>query len=131
MKDTRKFRLILGYLFIIVQFIPLGVYHFIGGPNIIGGLYNFIFPSGIISIVLGTALILYDRQALRTHIRLHHLMLLGGFLILLTTYNQHPDYFLGLWRGVNGDFDIEGVNTGYYVGIISLLTGMMIRRLKE
>lgn len=119
---------ILGSFFIVIQFIPVGSYYFIGQPHFSGDLYNFIFPSGMLSIVLGIILIFHNRLNLNKIIKLNYLMIISGILILLVSYFQSTDYFLGLWHGVKGNFDTEGFN-GVIIGLLSIFTGIIIKQL--
>jgi hypothetical protein len=120
-----KTRVILGSLFIIAQFIPLGAYHFVGEPHIVGGLYNVLFPHGMFTLIFGFLLIFYEKLMLERFIRLNYLLILGGALIILVGYYEPEDYILGLLHGVEGDFDTDGVNTGFPIGLVSVLVGMI------
>jgi len=121
-----KFRVILGSIFVLFQFIPLGGYHFEGEAHIVGGLYNILFPHGVLSVVLGGFLIFYERWGFKRLIPLNYLLILGGTMIVLVSYYEPADYILGLWHGVEGDFDTEGVSTGFLTGILSLSAGVII-----
>jgi len=130
-KIHKKLRYVLGMLFIIAQFIPLGAYHFVGEPYITGGLYNILFPHGILSFILGLSLISYDTLKLERFIRVNYLLMFGGLLILLTPYFIPRECLLGFIYGVDGDFDVDGIDTGFLIGLIGIFSGMVGEVLTE
>lgn len=122
-----------GLLFIISALIPLGVYHFEGEADIVGTLWNLMLPTGWFDLAIGLMLLFHRKIGLRGK-RLQYLVLLGGLTSLVLFYVQDVDVFLGLWRGVSGDFDVDGKWLGallpFYVGLLSAVMGLfgMIRK---
>ena len=51
--------IILGVLFVASAFVPLGPYHFVGEPNIVGVLWNFMLPKGWLALIIGVILIFH------------------------------------------------------------------------
>jgi uncharacterized membrane protein YozB (DUF420 family) len=99
--------LIVGVLFVVSAFVPLGSYHFEGEAKIIGILWNFMLPTGWFGILVGVLLILRNKIGLKNK-RSAYVMFTAGLLSIVLFIVQDVDYFLCLWNGVNGDFDVDG-----------------------
>ena len=105
-----KFRnyigIVVGLLFIASSLVPVGVYHHEGAANITGVLWNFMIPTGWLHIVIGVILLFHKRLGLENK-RLAFVMFAAGLLFYPLLLRQNVDYWLGLWRGVTGDYDVE------------------------
>ena len=121
---------IIGLLFSISAFVPIGVYHFVGEANIVGMLWNIMLPTGWLDIAVGAILLFHEKIGLSGK-KLKYLMLLGGLLSIVLFYIQDIDFILSSWHGVKGDYDIDGKSfiTAFpiYAGLISILTALLIR----
>lgn len=93
-------------LFIASALFPLGGYHLEGAMGITGTLWNFMVPTGWFYMVVGVVLLFHKRLRLENK-RLVLVMFAAGLLFFPLIFRQDVDYFLGLWRGVTGDFDVE------------------------
>jgi hypothetical protein len=121
--------IIVGLLFIVSAFIPLGPYHFEGEANITGALWNFMVPTGWLAIIVGVVLLFHMKLGLENK-RLALFMFVAGLLVIVFRF-QDVDYFLGLWHGVKGDFDVESwlltpapfitALTGVFAGLLLLI----------
>lgn len=120
----------LGLLFVVSALLPLGSYHFEGQAEIVGRLWNLMLPTGWFDGAIGAALLLHRRIGLKRN-ELPYLLLIGGVGSVALFYLQKVDVFLGLWHGVQGDYDVEGVMLltafPFLVGMTSILTGLHLR----
>ena len=105
-----KFRnylgVVVGLLFIASALVPLGGYHLEGAVDITGALWHFMVPTGWYCIVVGGVLLFHKRLRLENK-RLALVMFAAGLLFFPLVFRQNVDYWLGLWRGVSGNFDVE------------------------
>jgi len=129
MKLKNLLGLIVGGLFIVSAFVPLGGYHFEGEANIIGVLWNFMLPSGWFGIIVGILLILHNKIGLKNK-RLAYVMFTAGLLSVALFFLQDVDYFLGLWNGVCGDFDVDGkwflTPVSFYLGLLGVFASLLV-----
>jgi hypothetical protein len=118
---------IVGLLFILSAFVPMASYHFEGGANIVGVLWNFMLPTGWFAIIAGTTLLLRERIGLKNK-RLACAMLAASLLLIVLYLIQDVDYLLGLWHGVRGDFDLEGGIRGVplFLGIAGIFASLLL-----
>ena len=97
--------IIIGMLLIASAFVPLGPYHFVGEADINGVLWNFMLPTGWLALIFGVVLLFHMRLGIK-NMRLAMLILVGSGSIIFFRF-QDVDYFLGLWHGVKGNFDVD------------------------
>ena len=116
----------MGLLFIASALVPLGPYHFRGEPNITGVLWNFMIPTGWLAIILGAVLLFHKKLGLENK-RLAFLMFAASLLVIVFRFPD-VDYFLSLWHGVTGDFDVEarGGFVPLAVALVSLLESFLV-----
>jgi len=100
--------IVVGLLFIASSLVPVGVYHHEGEANITGVLWNFMIPTGWFYMLVGAVLIFHKRLGLENK-RLAFVMFVAGLLFYPLLLRQNVDYWLGLWRGVTGDYDVESI----------------------
>jgi hypothetical protein len=124
---------IAGLLFVASAFVPLSAYHFEGEANIVGVLWNFMLPTGWFSIIAGAALIFHEKIGLKNK-WLAYALFVASLLLIVLFLLEDVDYFLGLWHGVKGDFDVEGrwllTPVSLYLGATGVLTSsaLMVTR---
>jgi hypothetical protein len=57
-------------------------------------------------------------------------MFTAGLLSIALVLLQDVDYFLGLWNGVTGNFDLEGqwflTPISLYTGLMSIFAGLLL-----
>ena len=106
-----KFRnyigIVVGFLFIASALVPVGGYHLRSSDvHVTGVLWNFMIPTGWLYMLVGAVLIFHKRLGLENK-RLAFTMFVAGLLFYPLLLRQNVDYWLGLWRGVTGDYDVE------------------------
>ena len=121
-----------GLLFIASSLVPVGVYHHEGEANITGVLWNFMIPTGWLYMLVGVVLIFHKRLGLENK-RLAFVMFVAGLLFYPLLLRQNVDYWLGLWRGVMGDYDVESFGFlklmlyfPFCVGLTSILASLLV-----
>jgi hypothetical protein len=116
----------LGLLFTISAILPLGAYHFIGAADVVGILWNFMIPTGWFSFVLG-AVILFRQKIGLTNIGLSYLFLIGGLVLVLLVF-LGDDYFLGLWTGFSGNYDVDNrLPVPFWSGVVGVFAGLLLK----
>jgi hypothetical protein len=95
-----------GFLFIASALVPVGAYHHEGAANITGVLWNFMIPTGWLHFVIGVILLFHKRLGMENK-QLALVMFAAGLLFYPLLLRQNVDYWLGLWRGVSGDYDVD------------------------
>ena len=96
-----------GLLFIASALVPVGGYHLrSSNVPVLGILWGFMVPTGWYCIVVGGVLLFHKRLRLENK-RLALVMFAAGLLFFPLVFRQNVDYWLGLWRGVSGNFDVE------------------------
>jgi len=82
-------------------------------------------PLGYAALILGVILVLYPKLWLVRRLRFVNLLMISGFLIIGVYLTQPVEFFLGLWHGVAGEYDIDRysplVSLPFYVGVVSIL----------
>ena len=119
---------IVGSLFVASAFVPLASYHFEGEPYIFGFLWNLMLPTGWLAVTAGAVMLLHQRIGLSKK-QLVYVMLASGLLLMLLFRLQDVDYFLGLWHGVQGNFDTEKMTltlAAFLVGIMGILGSLFL-----
>lgn len=118
-----------GLLFIASALVPVGGYHLEGAVGITGVLWGFMVPTGWYCLVVGVVLLFHKRLRLENK-RLALVMFAAGLLFFPLVFRQDIDYFLGLWRGVSGDFDLEGprwlIALHYSGALTGLFTSLLV-----
>ena len=117
-----------GSLFVASAFVPLASYHFVGEANIVGLLWNFMLPTGWFSLAAGIFLLLHNRIGLNGK-RLGYTILAASLFLLVLFLLEDIDYFLSLWHGVSGDYDLEGMILGPVsigLGLIGVSVGALL-----
>ena len=116
----------LGLLFIASAILPLGAYHFAGAADVVGILWNFMLPTGWFSFGLGVVILFRQKIGL-TDIRLRYLLLIGGLVLALLVF-LGDDYFLGLWTGVNGNYDVDNrLPVPFWSGVVGVFAGLLLK----
>ena len=95
-----------GLLFIASALVPLGGYHLEGAADITGALWHFMVPTGWYSIAVGVVLLFHKRLGLENR-RLAYILFAAGLFIVPLLFRQNVDYWLGVWRGITGNYDVE------------------------
>lgn len=119
--------IIVGLLFIVSAFVPLGPYHFLGEANITGVLWNFMVPTGWLAIIVGVVLLFHSKLGL-TNKRLAIFMFAASLSVIVFRF-QDVDYFLSLWHGVKGEFDVDrgfGSLIQFAIALLSVLAGLLV-----
>ena len=127
-----------GLLFIASALVPVGGYHLRSSNVPVWGiLWGFMVPTGWYCIVVGFVLLFHKRLRLESK-RLALVMFAAGLLFFPLVFRQDIDYFLGLWRGVSGDFDLVGPRwlialhySGALTGLFTSLSVMINGRTKS
>jgi len=96
-----------GLLFLAYALVPIGGYHLEGTMGIHGTLWHFMVPTGWYCIAVGVVLLFHRRLGLENR-RLAYILFAAGLFIIPLLFRQNVDYWLGLWRGVAGDYDVDG-----------------------
>ena len=99
--------IIVGLLFLVYALVPLGGYHLEGTMGVTGTLWHFMVPTGGYCIAVGVVLLFHRRLGLENR-RLAYILFAAGLFIIPLLFRQNVDYWLGLWRGVTGDYDVDG-----------------------
>ncbi|MFQ5950465.1 MAG: hypothetical protein ACE5KH_00100 [Candidatus Geothermarchaeales archaeon] len=128
--------LLLGGLFVVSSFLPLGVYHSLEPPDIRGFLYPYQLPLGYATLATGFTLLVRSRGGLQTRLKTPMILTLSGLVVLTALYVPavalSSDYFINLWHGtrLNYDVDFYGLLTAppFYLGLTSLILGLVLRR---
>jgi len=95
-----------GFLFLAYALVPIGGYQLRGTMGIHGTLWHFMVPTGWYCIAVGVVLLFHRRLGLE-NMRLAYILFAAGLFIIPLLFRQNVDYWLGLWRGVSGDYDVE------------------------
>ena len=95
-----------GLLFLAYAFVPMGGYHLEGTMGINCTLWHFMVPTGWYCIAVGVVLLFHRRLGLENR-RLAYILFAAGLFIMPLLFRQNVDYWLGLWRGVAGDYDVD------------------------
>ena len=95
-----------GLLFLAYALVPIGGYHLEGTMGIHGTLWHFMVPTGWYCIAVGVVLLFHRRLGLENR-RLAYILFAAGLFIVPLLFRQNVDFWLGLWRGVAGDYDVE------------------------
>ena len=111
--------IIVGLLLIASAFVPLGPYHFVGEADITGVLWNFMLPTGWLSLIFGVILLFHMRLGIK-NMRLAMLILVASGSIIIFRF-QDVDYFLSLWHGVNGEFDVDRHEVSIFPFVVAIL----------
>ena len=96
-----------GSLFLAYALVPLGGYHLEGAMGVTGTLWHIMVPTGWYCIAVGVVLLFHRRLGLENR-RLAYILFAAGLFIIPLLFRQNVDYWLGLWRGVAGDYDVDG-----------------------
>jgi len=140
-KDQRSLKLkfrnyigvAVGFLFIASALVPLGGYHLENSDvPVTGVLWNFMVPTGWIHIVVGVILLFQKRLGLENK-RLAFVLFAAGLFYYPLLFRQNVDYWLGLWRGVSGGFDVDSFGWirlmlyfPFCVALTSILTSLLV-----
>ncbi len=123
---------IVGLLFVLSAFAPLGSYHFMGKALVSGILWNFMLPTGWVAIAAGAVLLFHKRIGLENQ-RLAYAMLAASLFLLVISLLQglglllDVDAFLGLLHGVEGDFDLQGsMAVPLFLGMTGIFVSIML-----
>ena len=124
-----------GLLFIASALVPVGGYHLrSSNVPVLGILWGFMVPTGWYCIVVGVVLLFHKRLRLENK-RLALVMFAAGLLFFPIVFRQDIEYFLGLWRGVSGDFDLEGprwlIALHYSGALIGLFVSLLVMLEKD
>jgi len=125
-KFRKKLGIAIGLLFIASALVPLGGYRLESSDvHVTGVLWNFMMPTGLLYIVAGVVLLFHKRLRLEKK-RLAFVMFAAGLLFFPLYFGLNVDYWLGLWRGVAGNFDVEskGWRLMLYFPLCVALTSM-------
>ena len=131
----------IGLLFILLALMPIGIYHYEDyenkGIDIVGLLYGFKFPYGIVALIFGLSLVFYNKITFLKKINSNYIITTGGILILMSALIIHSllvstnkqDIILEIWHGVAGDYDTEINNKLYFLSnfafsILSIFIGI-------
>ena len=122
-----------GLLFIASALVPLGGYHLENSDvPVTGVLWNFMVPTGWIHIVVGVILLFQKRLGLENK-RLAFVLFAAGLFYYPLLFRQNVDYWLGLWRGVSGGFDVDSFGWirlmlyfPFCVALTSILTSLLV-----
>ena len=125
MKLQNFLTIIMGLFFIASAIVPIGVYHFVGEANITGVLWNLMLPTGWSALIVGVVLLIHGRLGLENG-RLALFMFISSLSIIIFRFFD-VDYFLGLWYGVKGNFDVDArVPIPFVVALASLLASIFL-----
>jgi len=113
----------------------MGVYHHEGAVGITGVLWNFMIPTGWFYMLVGVVLLFHKRLRLENK-RSAFVMFVAGLLFYPLLLRQNVDYWLGLWRGVAGSYDVKSLKAfewlrlmfyfPFYVGLTSIFAGLLV-----
>jgi hypothetical protein len=118
--------IILGVTFVVSTFVPLGPYHFVGEPNVVGVLWNFMLPTGWLALIIGVILIFHKHLGLKNK-KLALFLGISSLLIVVIRF-QDVDYFLSLYHGISGEFDVDSHAISIFpfaVALVSLLASFL------
>ncbi len=127
MKFQNFIAIIVGLLLIASAFVPLGPYHFEGKADITGVLWNFMLPTGWLALIFGFVLLFHMRLGIK-NMRLAMFILVASGSVIFFRF-QDVDYFLSLWHGVNGDFDVDRHAVSIFpfiVEIVGLIASFLV-----
>jgi len=89
-------------------------------------------PTGWLHIVIGVILLFHKRLGLENK-RLAFVMFVAGLLFYPLLLRQNVDYWLGLWRGTTGDYDVESFGVlklmlyfPFCVALTSILASLLV-----
>lgn len=125
-KFRKNLGIAVGFLFIASSLVPLGGYRLESSDvHVTGVLWNFMIPTGLLYVVAGVVLLFHERLRLEKK-RLALVMFAAGLLFFPLLFRQNVEYWLGLWRGVTGNFDVEskGWRLLFYFPLCVALTSM-------
>ena len=129
----KPLRLCYSLVLIALLFIPFGVYHSRSEPYIIGSLWGYHLPIGYIGLLLGLFVIFYSRMAFGKDLRFGSVMIVIGFLLILSFLFSPKDYFINLLNGTsfNGfQIDIDypiGNSVVWGLSLLSIAAGFVLR----
>jgi len=126
-----------GLLFIASALVPIGGYHLRSSDVPVRGiLWNFMVPTGWFYLIIGIVLLFHKRLGLENK-RLAFIMFAAGLLFFPLLVRQNVDYWLGLWRGVTGDYDVESFGFlklmlyfPFCVALTSMLASLLVITLR-
>ena len=105
-KFRNKLGVVVGLLFLAYALVPLGGYQLVGADGVARILWHFMVPTGWYCLVVGVILLFHRRLGLENR-RLAYVLFATGLFIIPLLFQQNIEYWLGLWSGVSGNFDIE------------------------
>jgi hypothetical protein len=109
----------MGLLLIVSAFVPLGPYHFVGEADITGVLWNFMLPTGWLALIFGVVLLFHMRLGIKDMRLAMFILFASGSTIVFRI--QDVDYFLSLWHGVNGNFDVDRHAVSIFPFVVKIL----------
>jgi len=119
---------IVGLLFIMSAFAPIAGYH-LENTNVPvwGTLWNFMLPTGWFSLIAGICLLLLNRRKELKNKWLSFAMIAASISVIALIIVQDVDYFIGLWLGIKGDFDLEGtINVPFFLGVTAIFASLLL-----
>jgi hypothetical protein len=132
MRLTCVIGVVFGLLFFVSAFVPIGPYHSLAGEDIVGGLWNFMLPTGWFGLVAGIVLVFHGRIGLKNR-RLAIVLFAFSLLLMALFLLQDVDYFLSLWHGgraVEFDVDHQGLGSvSFFLGIAGVFTSLLLMAL--
>ena len=129
----KPLRLYYSLVLIALLLIPFGVYHSRSEPSIIGSLWGYHLPIGYIGLLLGLFVIFYSRMAFGKDLRFGSVMIVIGFLLILSFLFSPKDYFINLLNGTsfNGfqiDIDYPIRNSVVWgLSLLSIAAGFVLK----
>jgi hypothetical protein len=120
-------------LFVLSAFAPIAGYHLISTdmPGAWGSVWNFMLPTGWFSIIVGVCLLLLSiRRSLSKWFT--PVMFAASISLIAVFFLQDVDYFIGLWIGVSGNFDLEGrIAVPFFLGIAGILASLLLTAIRS
>ena len=129
----KPLRLFCGVVLITLLFIPFGAYHSRSEPFIIGSLWGYYLPIGYIGLLSGLFVIFSSRIPFVKGLRFGSVMIIIGFLLILSFLFSPKDYFINLlnrtsFSGFQIDIDYPiGNSVIGGLALLSITAGLVLR----
>ena len=123
----------MGLLFILSAFVPLAGYHLESTDiPVWGTVWNFMLPTGWFSIIAGVCLLLLSKRSELKNKWLALAIFTVSISLLIVFFLQDADYFIGLWLGTKGDFDLEGqIAVPFFLGIAGIFSSLVLMTMRS
>jgi hypothetical protein len=99
--NSKPLRSVYGAALVALVVAPFGVYHSLSEASIVGTLWGFYLPIGYLGLALGLLVMAYPKTGLTKKLSFTSLMVIIGFLLIVTALVTPKEYFVSLIHHAN------------------------------